>query len=154
MNEKFINAICIERLSDIEAAMAFNTEPEVVRAIIAGEMKRRGLARHELWKVLGTPSIVSMECSQAAGPLVGLGEALSDKQREIARLAAQGLSNKVIARQIGIAPQTVNTHIIQIKLKTGLGRSCFWVLLSSKESLEASENIVSALRKSKGEAND
>ena len=37
--------------------------------------------------------------------------ALSDRQRECLELASRGLSSKEIARQLGIAPSTVDNHI-------------------------------------------
>lgn len=36
---------------------------------------------------------------------------LTERQREIVHLAAQGLSNKQIARNLGISPETVKTHL-------------------------------------------
>lgn len=36
---------------------------------------------------------------------------LSPRQREIARLAASGLSNEQIARQLHISPETVRSHL-------------------------------------------
>lgn len=36
---------------------------------------------------------------------------LTDRQREIVQWAAQGLSNKQIARNLGISPETVKTHL-------------------------------------------
>jgi DNA-binding CsgD family transcriptional regulator len=36
---------------------------------------------------------------------------LTGRQREIVRWAAQGMSNKQIARQLGISPETVKTHM-------------------------------------------
>ena len=36
---------------------------------------------------------------------------LTQRQREIVQWAAQGLSNKQIARNLGISPETVKTHL-------------------------------------------
>lgn len=36
---------------------------------------------------------------------------LTDRQREIAELVARGLTNKAIARETGLAVQTVKNHI-------------------------------------------
>lgn len=51
-------------------------------------------------KLLGTPS------GNTAGP--------SPRQLEVLRLVATGLSNKEIARQIGIAPGTVKAHLASL----------------------------------------
>ena len=42
---------------------------------------------------------------------------LSPRERGIVRLMSQGLTNKQIARQLGIAPETVKTHAKSIFLK-------------------------------------
>ena len=42
---------------------------------------------------------------------------LSPRERGIVRLMSQGLTNKQIARQLGIAPETVKTHSKRIYLK-------------------------------------
>jgi len=42
---------------------------------------------------------------------------LSPRERGIVRLMSQGLTNKQIARQLGIAPETVKTHTKRIFLK-------------------------------------
>jgi LuxR family maltose regulon positive regulatory protein len=55
----------------------------------------------------------------APSPSAGI-EPLSPRERDIVALIAQGQSNKEIARQLGITPETVKSHIknIFIKLKT------------------------------------
>lgn len=45
---------------------------------------------------------------QMAAPL------LSPRQAEVGRLIAQGLTNKQIARALGIGPETVKTHVAQL----------------------------------------
>jgi DNA-binding CsgD family transcriptional regulator len=45
------------------------------------------------------------------------GESLSPRERHIVTLMSDGLSNKRIARQLGIAPETVKTHAKHIMLK-------------------------------------
>jgi DNA-binding NarL/FixJ family response regulator len=46
--------------------------------------------------------------------------ALTDRQREIVGLAARGLSNKQIARQLGISPETVKTHLHHVFERHGV----------------------------------
>lgn len=45
------------------------------------------------------------------------GESLSPRERHIIRLISHGLSNKRIARELGIAPETVKSHAKHILLK-------------------------------------
>jgi len=54
------------------------------------------------------------------GPAVATGrELLSGRQREVLRHISQGLSNKETARQLGLSPSTVATHIETIFRKLG-----------------------------------
>ncbi|MFD1372009.1 helix-turn-helix domain-containing protein [Actinoplanes sichuanensis] len=46
--------------------------------------------------------------------------ALSPREREIADLVGQALTNRQIARRTGISPHTVNFHLRQIFQKLGL----------------------------------
>jgi DNA-binding NarL/FixJ family response regulator len=43
--------------------------------------------------------------------------ALSPREREVARLVAQGLANKEIARELGLSHGTVKLHVHSIFLK-------------------------------------
>jgi len=57
-----------------------------------------------------------------AGILVGIGlnqriAALTEREREVLRLLADGLSNEEIGRQLFVSPQTVRTHIRKAMLK-------------------------------------
>ncbi|MGW2153961.1 ATP-binding protein [Nonomuraea sp. NPDC001699] len=68
------------------------------------------LAGRELRAVGGTPGRF-----EAGGP-----DALTPQQREIAMLAAAGLTNKQIAEQLLLSPRTVSTHLYQIYPKLGV----------------------------------
>ena len=51
---------------------------------------------------------------------------LTGRQREIMRWAGQGLSTKQIARQLGISPETVKTHLHHVFQRGGVhGRMAF-----------------------------
>jgi DNA-binding NarL/FixJ family response regulator len=39
---------------------------------------------------------------------------LSNRQKDVLSLVAQGLTNKQIARELGVAPSTIQTHLVQI----------------------------------------
>lgn len=49
-------------------------------------------------------------------------ECLTDREREIAALVRQGLSNKEIAGQIFVSPETVKQHLKNIREKTGFNK--------------------------------
>jgi LuxR family maltose regulon positive regulatory protein len=55
----------------------------------------------------------------AASPRAGLADPLSAREGVILKLIAQGLSNKEIARNLAIAPETVKTHVKHIFIKLG-----------------------------------
>ena len=46
--------------------------------------------------------------------------ALTERQREIVRWAARGMTNKQIARQLGISPETVKTHLHHVFEREGV----------------------------------
>ena len=56
---------------------------------------------------------------------------LSQREFEVALLAARGLSNKGVARQLGVAEQTVKQHIHHILHKLG-APSRYHLILSIK----------------------
>lgn len=47
---------------------------------------------------------------------------LSDREREVAQLAAEGLRNKEIAQRLFISEETVKSHIRSIFNKTNIDR--------------------------------
>ena len=47
-------------------------------------------------------------------------ETLSERERQIAFLMAKGLSNKAIARKLGIAEGTVKMHVHRVLEKSGI----------------------------------
>jgi len=56
------------------------------------------------------------------GPRSGLADPLSAREGAILNLIAQGLSNKEIARNLAIAPETVKSHVKHIFTKLGAER--------------------------------
>lgn len=52
--------------------------------------------------------------------IVGAHVALSPREREVADLAAAGLSDPAIARRLGISVYTVKQHLKQARLKLGV----------------------------------
>ena len=58
-----------------------------------------------------------MEQSSSARGRHRSGESLSTRERHILTLISHGLSNKRVAKQLGIAPETVKSHAKHILLK-------------------------------------
>ncbi|MFB6978087.1 helix-turn-helix transcriptional regulator [Streptomyces scopuliridis] len=72
---------------------------------------------------------------------------LTDRERDIARLAAAGQSSRYIARQLGITIRTVDNHLYRVYRKTGVtGRSELPKVLTMalpEDSHEAGEGVES-----------
>jgi DNA-binding NarL/FixJ family response regulator len=49
----------------------------------------------------------------------GWSKVLSPREHEIALLAGRGLSNKGVARELGLSPGTIKTHVHSILMKLG-----------------------------------
>ncbi len=47
-------------------------------------------------------------------------ERLTERQLEVARLAASGLGNRSIAERLGLSPHTVHTHLRNIFVRLGI----------------------------------
>lgn len=60
---------------------------------------------------------------------------LSAREREVVKLLAQGLSNKQIARQLGIGVETVKTHVSSILTKLGAADRTQAVVLALRRGL-------------------
>jgi DNA-binding NarL/FixJ family response regulator len=56
---------------------------------------------------------------RARGPV----EALTDRERDVLALMAEGCSNGAIAQRLFLSPKTVETHVSQILLKLGIPQS-------------------------------
>jgi LuxR family maltose regulon positive regulatory protein len=53
-------------------------------------------------------------------PRSTLAETLSNREGDILKFIAQGLSNKEIARTLAVAPETVKSHVKHIFVKLGV----------------------------------
>jgi DNA-binding CsgD family transcriptional regulator len=72
------------------------------------------LAGQEL-RAVGRPTVRAVGMPQSQGPAQ-----LTPQQREIATLAAAGLTNKQIAERLFLSPRTIGTHLYQIFPKLGI----------------------------------
>ena len=62
-------------------------------------------------------------CEGARTPLLGLAQrapTLTDREREVATLAAEGLTSKAIADRLVLSPRTVESHLYRIFTKLGV----------------------------------
>ncbi len=91
-----------ERLADIAVLM------DALRRIVEGEC-------------VVDPTIVSrlVRLPRDPGPL----DQLTDREREVLGLMAEGRSNGAISRLLSVSPKTVEAHVRQILLKLGLCES-------------------------------
>ena len=58
--------------------------------------------------------------TRSAHPDAGGVRSLTSREKEVARLLAQGLSNKAIAKSLVIAQRTAETHVANVLMKLGL----------------------------------
>jgi DNA-binding NarL/FixJ family response regulator len=69
----------------------------------------------------------------------GWPKVLSPREREIALLVGRGLSNKDVARELGLSPGTVKTHVHSIFMKLGeRSRVSLIILTQSSRAAAAS----------------
>jgi DNA-binding NarL/FixJ family response regulator len=79
---------------------------------------------------------------RAPAPVHNLGH-LTDRQREIVHWAALGMSNKQIARRLGISPETVKSHLHQVFEREGIsGRVALLAMHRPGERVSADESLV------------
>ncbi len=83
---------------------------ELVQAIRAAAKGQRTLAKEAL------ETLISSVTQQTAET----GANLTDKERKVLVLMSQGLSNIEIAKQLGVSPSTIKTHVSNILFKLGV----------------------------------
>ncbi|MFI6047955.1 ATP-binding protein [Nocardia sp. NPDC051321] len=70
--------------------------------------------------------------------------ALTNRQREIARLVATGMTNRMIATELGISEWTVVNHVRQVMLKLGCPSRLHVALVVERDSQPAPDDTVRA----------
>jgi DNA-binding NarL/FixJ family response regulator len=104
-----------------------DTEPaELVRAIRAADAGQSPLSPAVAARVID-------QLAQAGRPRAI--EALTPREREVLRLIAEGLSNKRIARELGVAEKTVKTHVGHVLAKLELTDRTQAALYAVREGL-------------------
>ena len=84
-----------------------------IRVVAAGEaLLAPAATRHLVDAFVSRPSL--------GRPDARLVDALTDREREVLRLVAQGLSNAEIAGRLVVSPATAKTHVSRILAKLGL----------------------------------
>lgn len=92
--------------------------PAAIVAIIAALiLSARLMEPLEVLREIASP-LAEEPTKDAPRPL----DRLSPKEREVAELAAKGMTNPEIASALTISPETVKHHLKSIKIKTGLSR--------------------------------
>lgn len=73
-------------------------------------------------KAMDQPGVASTNacCPADANPDRSAAAALSGRERDVARLLADGLSNKDMAQRLGVTPKTIEAHLASIRKKWGV----------------------------------
>jgi len=79
-------------------------------------MEGRRFLSAKIVQKLGAPSELNLD----EGAEKDTGQILTDRQREVLQLAAEGLTSAEIARRLSISPRTAEAHRAQIMRKLGL----------------------------------
>lgn len=110
---------------------SFSDERRLLPAIQAGaagyllkdaeprEVVRAVRAAHE-GEALLAPAVAARLVEAIAEPAGAPAQRLTPREREVLELIAAGLSNKLIARRLGIAEKTVKTHVGHVLAKLGV----------------------------------
>jgi NarL family two-component system response regulator LiaR len=106
---------------------------EAIRDVCAGEVV---LAPHVARKVVQWFSSLSH-----GQPVEGAGDYLSERELEVLKLAAKGLSNKEIAAELGLGARTVQSHLGHIFDKLGVSSRTEAVLRALKQGWLSLEHI-------------
>ena len=110
---------------------SFSDERRLLPAIQAGaagyllkdaeprEVVRAVRAAHE-GETLLAPAVAARLVEAIAEPAGAPAQRLTPREQEVLELIAAGLSNKLIARRLGIAEKTVKTHVGHVLAKLGV----------------------------------
>ena len=101
--------------ADLAAALARDGAFEIVD-VVASESD----ARHDAEIVLVAKRVVAAQVSAPPRSDAIIGPGLTNREREILGLLADGLGNKQIASRLGISANTVKTHLELLFEKLGV----------------------------------
>ncbi|MEJ2199731.1 MAG: response regulator transcription factor [Desulfuromonadaceae bacterium] len=105
---------------------AFSELLQAIEALVAGKMYL-------------SPGITSVMFEELIAPMHGEGgsQLLSEREQEVLRLAAEGLSSKEIAHRLCISPKTIETHRARIMKKLGINTFADLVKYAVREGLSS-----------------
>jgi DNA-binding NarL/FixJ family response regulator len=98
----------------VDAYLTKPFDPEELLAIVSNLLKRAERTSAELARLVGAAGGAESPSSQPA-----LDEGFTEAEGRVARLVAEGLSNKEIAAELGSSVRTVEGHISNILSKKG-----------------------------------
>jgi DNA-binding NarL/FixJ family response regulator len=80
------------------------------------------------------------EASQASGPIVANIEPLTEHERQVLKLVAQGLSNKLIGAEIGLSENTIKKYMHNIMEKLHLNNRVEAAMYAVRKGLAEGSN--------------
>ncbi|MGE0354627.1 MAG: response regulator [Gemmatimonadales bacterium] len=106
----------------------YDSDGDILRAVEAGATGYllKDTPREELFRAIRatargdsvlSPAVASKLVGRARGPVE---RSLSARELEVLQLVAQGISNKIIGKDLRISEATVKTHLIHIFAKLGV----------------------------------
>jgi DNA-binding CsgD family transcriptional regulator len=103
-----------------------------VLCTVVGQINGMGLAV----TLLGPLRMASARMNRSIDVLMGdeRSKVLSNREREIALLVTRGLSNKELARELGISPGTIKSHVHSILQKLGASNRYSLMVRSTQEA--------------------
>ncbi len=109
-----------KRAHSVGSLRSILDQPLSVDELIAATRADRALIAAQPWLAgfLASLGKATREANRPR-PAISALETLSPRERNILKLMADGLSNKEIARALGITPETVKTHVKKILAKLG-----------------------------------
>ncbi len=125
---------------------ASETDDRIIGAVQAGAQGYllKGAPREELFSAIRviakggsllSPVVAARLLERMGGPVTSLSEQLTEREREVLQLVAQGLQNKEIAARLGIRERTVKFHVSTILSKLGAANRVEAVRLAVQQGL-------------------
>ncbi|HZB96292.1 MAG TPA: response regulator transcription factor [Herpetosiphonaceae bacterium] len=125
---------------------ASETDDRIIGAVQAGAQGYllKGAPREELFSAIRviakggsllSPVVAARLLERMGGPVTSLSEPLTEREREVLQLVAQGLQNKEIAARLGIRERTVKFHVSTILGKLGAANRVEAVRLAVQQGL-------------------
>ncbi len=114
----------LDRISAELEAFGFELEAAEAAAEAARSWARVGDVRRATARDRRVEALRAA-CEGAFTPLLAVGaggDRLTDRQREVALLAARGLTSKAVAEQLGLSRRTVDNNLQQVFVKLGIRR--------------------------------